>query len=251
MWRATVGQIGEWLQQEQPDAAELLLIGASAGWMLPAAWLTRFKRLYVWDTDPLAALAFRWRHGAALDAAGISWRYQTGDAIAALPQLLQQHPGACVFFDNVLGQLRFQNRKPLMAEHAITRIRQLMKGREWGSIHDLLSGPVSHHWHGQTLPGPRVRQVGAGDGAPGLDWMALLGPQGEWLDHLTGSVFEPGVTVRDMAWPFRADYWHWLEAGWVRPLAGKTVSRLWAAPQRGSNGSGSTQGMDVIAGCEG
>jgi hypothetical protein len=37
------------------------------------------------------------------------------------------------------------------------------------------------------------------------------------LDHLTGKVFSKEIAVHNMAWAFKPDYWHWLQAGWVKP----------------------------------
>jgi hypothetical protein len=48
-------------------------------------------------------------------------------------------------------------------------------------------------------------------------WLARMGAQSPWLDHLTGGVFKEGTELTHMAWPMKPDYWHWLQAGWVRP----------------------------------
>ena len=116
-WAPTSHAIEQWLLlnaqafkpvevQGQPS---LLLIGASAGWMMSSQWLQQFARVDTYDIDPLAAVLFKWRHGAALKAADTKLHCHTRDALQDLPSLLSSHPKACVFFDNVLGQLRFQN----------------------------------------------------------------------------------------------------------------------------------------------
>ena len=86
--------------QGQPS---LLLIGASAGWMMSSQWLQQFARVDTYDIDPLAATLFKWRHGKALQATHTELHCHTRDALQDLPGLLSAHPKACVFFDNVLG----------------------------------------------------------------------------------------------------------------------------------------------------
>lgn len=229
-WAPTCRQVAAWLDTAPPGYDELLLLGPSAGWMLPSAWLARFSSLDIWDLDPLARPLFAARHGPALRAAGVRWRYQTGDALASLPQLLAAHPQALVLCDNLLGQLRFHQRVPGAAgvtavEQQIKGLLQTLQGRAWGSVHDVLSGP------GQALaqvPAMRARRLKAGDSPAQDAWLQALRPQGDWLDHLTGQVFEPGHWVHDLAWPFEAGepgelaYWHWLQAGWVQPPGAST-----------------------------
>jgi len=146
LWSPTCGQLAAWLAKLQPKSKQLILLGPSAGWMLPSAWLQRFDYIHAIDLDPLAPRLFARRHGAALKAGGVRWQYQSANALTELPRLLQAYPQACVFFDNVLGQLRFHAPKgqdpQLFAAQHLTQIKRHLKGREWGSVHDLLSGPA-------------------------------------------------------------------------------------------------------------
>ena len=221
LWRDTRGQIADWLAQVQPHSDELLLIGASAGWMLPSPWLQRFRRIQVWDLDPLAKPLFAWRHGPALRAALTHWDYHCGDALKALPRLIEKHPQACIFFDNVLGQLRFHAgagpQAATQIEERLRVIKQQLGGREWGSVHDLLSGPGLRFRPGQVLPPARWRLLEPKASPESDAWLAPLGANGQWLDHLTGAVFAPGTPICDIAWPFEPAYWHWLQGGWVSP----------------------------------
>ena len=227
LWEPTCTDIAGWLAEVKPRSKELILLGPSAGWMLPTDWLLRFERIYAVDIDPWAGRLFAYRHGAALQAGGTRWHYQTGDALADLPRLLTVHPQACVFFDNVLGQLRFHAPKwqdPVtFTAQKLTDIRRSLRGREWGSLHDLLSGPAQGLAGGQGFPAARWSKVSTADATPAgqLDtaWLAAARPQGEWLDHLTEPVFPAPALVRDIAWAFSPRYWHWLQAGWVNPAA--------------------------------
>jgi len=217
-WRPVCTQISTWLAQVEPQASELILIGASAGWMMPSAWLQRFKRVLICDIDGLAEPLFRWRHGAALKASATELVCQRADALANLDALLAAHPHACVLFDNVLGQVRFHSQDLDTVSEHLLEIKQTLKGREWGSLHDAFSGPVGSALNSKNLPARQHRLQGESNAEKAdQDWFQKLGAKGEWLDHLTSSVFEKGTVVHHMAWPYKPKYCHWLQAGWVQP----------------------------------
>ena len=218
LWRPTCEQISTSLEQLEPSASELLLIGASAGWMMPSNWLQRFSKVTTWDIDPLAAPRFRWRHAAALKASGSELVCRTGDALDCLDRLLRSEPRACVFFDNVLGQYRFHCRDTQQASRKIGRVVRSLRGRDWGALHEAYSGPVGRQRRGARVPAMQRRLQGSADSAAADQaWLGQLGATGEWLDHLTSSVFRKGTMVSHIAWPFKPDYCHWLQVGWVRP----------------------------------
>ena len=108
-WKPTVEALEVWLKLQTQDTRSdaLLIIGASAGWMMPIDWLSQFKEVHTFDIDPLAAPLFRWRHGKKLRQNGTALTCHTQNALSDLPRLLRDYPHACIFFDNVLGQLRF------------------------------------------------------------------------------------------------------------------------------------------------
>ena len=190
--------------------------------MLPTAWLLRFDSIHAVDIDPLARWLFAWRHGTALKTAGVRWHYQTGDALAELPRLLSAHPQACVLLDNLLGQLRFHTPSwqdpALFTSLQLAEIKRMLHGREWGSVHDLLSGPAGGLPTEQDFPAAQnAISTQAAEHQVDVAWLAAAKPQGEWLDHLTDQVFPAKTPVQDIAWAFRVNYWHWLQAGWVQP----------------------------------
>jgi hypothetical protein len=216
-WRVTCGHIASWLAQVQPQASELIVIGGSAGWMMSPAWLQTFKKVTVWDIDRLAKPLFNWRHGAALKASGTALVFHRGDALAQLPRILNTNPKACVFFDNLLGQLRFHDDNFDRVSQKLAQTLGTLKGREWGSLHDAYSGPVSRAQRGLPLPAMQIRKQGAPDAETAdQDWLLQMGAQGEWLDHLSTAIFEKDTLVHHIAWPYQPHYWHGLKAGWVR-----------------------------------
>jgi len=217
-WNSTRNDIENWLLSQPVESDQLILIGASAGWMMSDPWLSRFKTVDTWDIDPFAATLFKWRHARVLSQQGVHLQCHTGDAITLLHQLLNEHPKAMVFFDNVLGQIRFQTHTIAQAEKRLLALTRALRGRTWGSVHDRMSGPVERAW--MNTPMPSAQMVLSGDpneGAQTQQWLGQLGAQSPWLDHLTEDIFEPGTAITNIAWPMQAAYWHWLQAGWVRP----------------------------------
>jgi hypothetical protein len=181
--------------------------------MMSSHWLQQFARVDTYDIDPLAATLFKWRHGKALQATHTELQCHTRDALQDLPGLLSAHPKACVFFDNVLGQLRFQNQATdwQQVERRLKQFKLQLQGREWGSVHDRMSGRTTQTLqHNSDVP---VRQADWHD----QHWLTQLNAQSPWLDHLTQDVFPAGTKVQDLAWNFSSHYRHWLQAGWVRP----------------------------------
>ena len=209
--------IAQFLTQVQPKSDHLVLIGGSAGWMMPPDWLARFKRIDAYDIDPLAPWLFDGQHGKRLKAQGIEVNHHRQDALATLPDILKQHPQACVWFDNVLGQHRFRVRDEARVEHELAQLKTMLKGRHWGSLHDVWSGPTD----GRLLPaGLNVwsHHVTAKQGleaAFSQKLLASLGAKEVWHDHLTSQVFAQNTPTTWMPWAFKPNYWHWLQAGWI------------------------------------
>ena len=184
---------------------------------MPPAWLQQFKDIHTFDIDPLAGYLFKRRHGKKLQAHGVNLTCHTQNALVDLPSLLKAYPQACVFFDNVLGQLRFNSSNIQLVEKNMARCVQALKGREWGSVHDRMSGPVSGGINlskGDELP-QTSGHLDKGEDAQ--KWLTSIQAQSPWLDHLTGKVFAKEIAVHNMAWAFKPNYWHWLQAGWVKP----------------------------------
>ena len=231
LWEPTCQDIATWLAEKPAQRSELLLIGASAGWMMSSAWLAGFRKVTIYDIDTLAGPLFRWRHGKSLAASGTELLYERGDALNQLGEVLQAHRQALVLFDNVLGQIRFHHPDVDEASHRIASIRRRLRGRHWGSIHDAYSGPVrtpvSRRAHTPMMrsvqppyPTASARKRDQQE-PPQRAAFAAFGSQldadGAWLDHLTNDLFPPGTPVSHIAWPHLDDYCHWLQAAWVEP----------------------------------
>jgi hypothetical protein len=208
LWAGFRDELRGWLAEWHPAARDLLLVGASAGWCLPDAFLTRFQRIDAVDLDPLAPVLFRALHGRPLAAARTALRFERVDVFTRLPDLLACHPHHAVLFANLLGQRRFHRADVAATEAELAGVAARLTGRAWASFHDRLSGdardlagtPHGFACAGALAPAALARRVGA---------------TGEWLDHLTTDVLPASATRRLMPWRFRPGRLHWVEAGWV------------------------------------
>ena len=142
-WSNTKQSIEEFLLKSPTHAHQkLILIGGSAGWMMSSKWLSQFKHIELVDIDPLAPFLFRIQHKDVFKDGSIRFHFDRRDGILELPQLLKHHPSGLVWFDNVLGQQCYRFKDEEWVERQLKFIKTLLKDRSWGSVHDLLSGPV-------------------------------------------------------------------------------------------------------------
>lgn len=213
-WQGTISQIEYFLNSCPTNPPHLLLLGGSAGWMMPRRWLLRFERIDAYDIDPLASHLFQWRHGRYLRQQGVAVQHHRLDALENLTALLQLHPQACIWFDNVLGQHRYRLRDLDRTEKELLALKHQLQGRSWGSLHDWLSGPLKTSAGLQT----GMQEGWARDTQDDQFTQSLLrkiGAHDTWSDHLTGSVFPADTPTHYIPWAFKPDYGHWLQAGWV------------------------------------
>jgi len=216
-WQPTVAHIEHFLVRCQPHHTHLLLMGCSAGWMMPTEWLTQFTQIDAYDIDPLAQRLFNWRHGRALRHSQTQIRHHRQDAMAHLPELLAKHPQASIWFDNMLGQHRYRIRDEVQVEQDLRALKTTLAGRDWGSVHDLLSGPTLAT-RAQNLRLQDIRHniyARDMDAAFNQSLVQSLQAQGIWFDHLTSHVFADDAPTTLIPWEFKPHYWHWLQAGWV------------------------------------
>ncbi|MEY4711438.1 MAG: hypothetical protein RIS88_888 [Pseudomonadota bacterium] len=210
-WRRTQIDIARWLAQAPGGFDDLLLFGASAGWMMDDAFLARFRRIDAVDFEWAASPLFRLRHAGTLLSRRIRVTFHRLEALDNLEHLLALRPQALVLFDNILGQYTLTCPDIARVERTLGGLQRRLRGRAWGSLHDALSGP------GRRLrTGLQPASLALPAGAPWPDdhLLAQVGGQGTWRDHLTRQVL-PAAASTLIPWQLTPGYWHWLQAGWV------------------------------------
>lgn len=200
MWKEFRHNIQNWLDDWNPRAHELLLIGPSAGWCLAESALRRFTIVHAMDPDPMASVLFRFMHPHVRLG-----EWMRGDFFVQGDDFLNQHPKAAVLFCNMLGQRRYVNRDIARVEDEISHVKMRLRGRDWASFHDLLSG--------EGVADMPIRHLSAAPDQSTL--LSALHLSGEWLDHLTRDVFPKSSPRQIIPWQFAKGRLHLVEAGWV------------------------------------
>ena len=215
-WMTSIAQLDHFLTGTRlPSYDHLLLIGCSAGWMMPPHWLQQFKRIDTFDIDPFARLLFGLRHGHALSRLGVAWQHHRMDALNHLNDLTLQHPHSVLWFDNLLGQLRYQNPRTEAVEQQLDLLKHQLQSHCWGSVHDWLSGPVDRSIRLSDVQAEKAMASTAHQPEFAQGLLQRLKAQGVWSDHLTSHVFPDNTTCLYLPWSFSQERWHWLQAGWV------------------------------------
>ncbi len=216
-WQPTLAMIDGFLAQVAPASKHLVLIGGSAGWMMPHNWLQQFETIEAYDIDPMASWLFNWRHGRALQRTGVQVHHHRLDALLHLPEVLQQHARAFVWFDNVLGQHRYRIRDEERVTRELDELKNALHNRSWGSLHDWLSGPVQTRKTPVALTALMRTNIKTHMISDAFTQQLLqdLGAHTAWSDHLTQVVLPADTPTHLIPWAIRPNYWHWLQAGWV------------------------------------
>jgi hypothetical protein len=166
-WQDFRQTVSDWLGDWQPPTDKLLIIGPSAGYTLPGAFLRRWQEITVLEPDPLARWLLRRRHR------DVRWCFDTMDVLSddeGLSLLAPYHDTHAVLFSNVLGQTapRDDAKSPQWKQ----RFRENLATHHWASYHDVISTKrtpdaaslqcsadhaltlddvLGHFWHGGEL----------------------------------------------------------------------------------------------------
>jgi hypothetical protein len=145
-WQPFRDALRRWLPQFEVGA-RAVLVGPSAGYTFPDAFLSQFSALDVLEPDPIATRLL----GRRLRRLGVAFRVDPVDRLIrplleggpGLAELLRADPRACLIFGNVLGQTRFLVPEPNFERFKSAFREQLvplLANRAWLSFHDRLSG---------------------------------------------------------------------------------------------------------------
>jgi len=209
-WAAFKAELAGHLKEWKPPSEHLLVLGPSAGWCLPSAFLAQFRTIDAVDIDPLAPALFRFNHGLALARSGTRIRFHKLNVFREFDTILNDHPHHAILFSNMLGQHLFHDENETRARATIESVKGKLTARHWASFHDRLSG---FYARGTPLPISRQSQTAFEGAALATE----LGLSGQWLDHLTAHVLPEGTLRHLIAWPLLADWLHSVEFGVVEP----------------------------------
>ena len=147
LWQPFREALGRWLPVFDAPGVRAVLVGPSAGYTFPDAFLSQFSALTVLEPDPIAGVLL----GRRLRRLGVAFRLVQADQLVApllhggegFVELLRADPTACLIFGNVLGQTRF-----LLSDPEFERFKSafreqvvpLLARRAWLGFHDRLSG---------------------------------------------------------------------------------------------------------------
>ncbi len=199
-----------------------VLVGPSAGYTFPDAFLRRFTALTVLEPDPIAGYLLMRR----LRLLGIGeLRLESRDLLiapllesrAGLAELLEADPEACLIFGNVLGQTRclreaaeFERFKSAFRE----RITPLLESRSWLSFHDRLSGTLAPSFRAPFLMPERLDDHGVLRELYGQAQAGALGAPGapqELFDHQSDGFFPANAPHAYFSWQIDDERHHLIE----------------------------------------
>jgi hypothetical protein len=197
LWAPFHAVVAQWLAGWQPAARRLVLVGPSAGYALPRAFLAGFTHIHVLEPDPVA----RWLLTRRF--AGMPLTFDAGRWFARPhggAELAARHADAAFLFCNLLGQELVGQPRGHDRARWLTALAQALQGRPWASWHELVSTG--------TCPGV-TSAVGWYGPACLEDVLALFWPQGGELaliDHATFGMMP--------AWPRQYALWRLSPARW-------------------------------------
>jgi hypothetical protein len=190
-----------WLEGWGVPKKEIILIGPSAGYILPAQWLSSFETLSGIEPDPIARLLFRARFSKVqwLKHKWFKVDYSSKSALFPLKEfekLCHEHPRSPILFCNILGQLPVLYRDEIRNHpHAFEIWKKdfagILRGRTFASFHDIFSSDKD---------------------------FVLLGSDREWaagsnvVDHQTSDLFSSFNDRCYFKWPLTNNSFHLIEA---------------------------------------
>ncbi|MGE0763348.1 MAG: hypothetical protein AB7N80_08720 [Bdellovibrionales bacterium] len=212
LWDSHRQGTSAWLKSWQPHSRHLVLIGPSAGYSLPRAFLEQFDRLTATDPDILSSRLFQVRFkGLTVNWARQNYFSQKQGLLwpEGLFHLREEHPDAAFLFCNFLGQL------PLLSRHFDSQRESWLKhwqifqqNSEWASFHDLWSTD-------QGLPPASLWANASPDLAASARHFVPADFKGTVRDHMTRDLFRDSCPRAQWLWHLTPNQTHCIEG--VRP----------------------------------
>jgi hypothetical protein len=215
-WAPFRASLAEWLGGFEPGVPRAVLVGPSAGYTLPDAFLRRFTAITVLEPDPIAGFLLTRR----LRRLGVAeLRLEQKDQLIlplltgrpGLVETLRSDPRVCLIFGNLLGQTRFLLPEPEFERFKAAfreRIWPLLKGRSWLAFHDRLSGDLAPSFKTPFLANARL------DDAAVLRELYPPGHPGapvELFDHRSDGFFPSQLPHHYFTWQIDRRRYHLIE----------------------------------------
>lgn len=199
LWSLPRAQLAVLLKPFLDKHQKLILIGPSAGYLLPK--LTGHHGLRI-DIDPLSKPLFHLRHGSGFETLSHDL-FPSGKLDCDwLRDILTQNPDHGVMFCNILGQMPLQYFPNFHPENW-EGLRGLLSGRSFLSFHDRLSTSTGSMDSSVKVSSKSSLTIDELSKAFHLN--------GEWTDHETSGIF-PGLKMYDyLVWPLTRAKMHLLE----------------------------------------
>ncbi len=217
LWAPYTARVAAILGQWRQPTGRLVVVGPSAGWHLPSAWLEGFAEVVAVEPDPVARWLLRRRFPA------VRWRFDTEDYFTPFgsrswtdntERLLTGQPDAAVLFANFFGQLVALYPDAVARERGETlaatpayrawqaAIVRSLADRPWLSLHDRLSSEFA----------PMLTNWASTDAVPSADLAARFwSADATVIDHLSDGWGSTGRRVYHV-WQRKPAMFHVIEA---------------------------------------
>jgi len=204
LWQPFREALARWFPVFDVPGLRAVLVGPSAGYTFPDAFLSQFAALTVLEPDPIACALL----GRRLRRLGVTFQFEHADRLVApllfggagLSELLRADPSACLIFGNVLGQTRFLLPDPDFERFKSAfrqQITPLLARRAWLGFHDRLSGNFAPSFEQPyTVPSRLDDQAVLRELYPSVEGTAMR----ELFDHQSEGFFPSGGAH---------SYFHW------------------------------------------
>jgi hypothetical protein len=229
-WTGFRAALAGWLEDFEPRSSRALLVGPSAGYTFPDAFLRRFSAITVLEPDPVAAfLLSRRLRRLGITELELEARDQLLtpllEGARGLTELLDAEPERALIFGNVLGQTSFLLDDPEFGRFKSAfreRVWPRLEGRAWLSFHDRLSGPLAPSFSGRYRASHRLDDASVlRELYPAASGTGAV----ELFDHRSDGFFPSTLPHSYFDWPIDRVRHHLIEAVCSAPANGRELPR--------------------------
>lgn len=215
LWQPFRVALQRWFPVFHAPGVRAVLVGPSAGYTFPDAFLSQFSAITALEPDPIAGALL----GRRLRRLRVAFRIEQADQLVApllrveagLADLLRADPTTCLIFGNLLGQTRF-----LVADPDFERFKSafreqivpLLAGRPWLGFHDRLSGSLAPAFEQPyTVPSRLSDQAVLSELYPSIEGSVSR----ELFDHQSDGFFPSEVPHSYFHWQIERGRHHLIE----------------------------------------